>query len=95
MTVPGDKQEISFMRYCARELFVVFLKKSVSEMKFEFTAGIVFVVQQIWFRRLVHGLHVEVIVSLVPVFVCEQLRKTITIITNFVEDLILEGKTVH
>ena len=35
------------------------------------------VVWQNWFRGLVHELHVVVIVSQVPVFVCKQLRKTV------------------
>jgi len=35
----------------------------------------VLVVQQNWFRGVVNELHVVVIVSQVPVFVCKQLRK--------------------
>jgi len=37
----------------------------------------VLVVQQNWFRGLVNELHVVVIVSHVPKFVCKQLRKTV------------------
>ena len=36
-----------------------------------------FVVQQNWFRELAHELHVVVIVSQVPLFVCKQSRKTV------------------
>lgn len=41
------------------------------------------VVQQNWFRGLVHELHVVVIVSQVPVFVCKQFRKTVIISIEF------------
>jgi len=37
----------------------------------------VLVVHQNWFRGLVNDLHVVVIVSQVPEFVCKQLRKTV------------------
>jgi len=61
----------------AENLCVVFGKKCVLELQFECKAGIVLVVQQNWFKGLVNGLHVVVIVSQVPEFVCKHLRKTV------------------
>ena len=42
-----------------------------------------FVVQQNWFRELAHELHVVVIVSQVPLFVCKQSRKTVKAFDGF------------
>jgi len=59
-----------------------FEKKCVLELQFECKSGIVLVVQQNWFRGLVNELHVEVIVSQVPEFVCKQLRKTVILMVK-------------